>query len=325
MKRFGNLMLLLAMLGSWMPLEPVFCQSKAAQEQQGNYKRLILQDGSYELISQYIVKGDRVRYFSTERHNWEELPYSLVDWAATEKYAGQSALETAERTSEAIERASRERSEEEARMPLVAPGVRLPSPDGIFLLDVYRNKPELNSLTQNGADLDKNMGSNILKSVVNPISGSKQTVELKGLHAGIQSHVYEPAIYFGVDPGDPSRGYSSATAKDHLRIARCQVKKGNRIVGAFKIAVYGKVKQQVQYVETKVEPVSDFWVKITPSIPMKPGEYALVELDEKGSMNLFVWDFGVNPSAPPNTPIFLTNPEKSEPVLIQKPRKKTTP
>jgi hypothetical protein len=213
----------------------------------------------------------------------------------------------------------------DAQSPLVAPGIRLPSPDGVYLLDIFQDAPELVALSQNGADLNKNTGSNILRGIVNPVAGPKQTLELKGPNARIQSHTLLPSVFFPVDPGDPSAGYNSATAKDHLRVVRCRGKNGNRVVVGLNIAIYGKVKRQADYVEVKVEPVSDYWVKIYPSVELKSGEYALVEFDGDGQMNEFVWDFGVNPEAPSNPAMVQPTPDRNEPVLIQKSKKKPNP
>src|SRR3954453_6096756 len=49
--------------------------------------RLVLKDGSYQVVRKYQVVGDRVRYMSMERGGeWEELPSNLVDWEATKKW-----------------------------------------------------------------------------------------------------------------------------------------------------------------------------------------------------------------------------------------------
>ena len=58
----------------------------AAYAQRINSKRLILKDGSYQVVTKWEVKGDRVRYFSTERNEWEEVPYNLIDWPATDQW-----------------------------------------------------------------------------------------------------------------------------------------------------------------------------------------------------------------------------------------------
>src|ERR1700758_1073364 len=48
-------------------------------------KKLVLKDGNFQLVREYQRNGDRVRYFSEERHTWEEIPAAMVDWDATAK------------------------------------------------------------------------------------------------------------------------------------------------------------------------------------------------------------------------------------------------
>jgi hypothetical protein len=273
------------------------------------------------------VNGKLVRYFSSERHEWEEVPYSLVDWAATEKYAEEIDSERQVRRTQSAEADARDHAEEEARSPLVTPGLRLPESGGVFLLDRFEGKPELTQLHQNGANINKNMGGNILRGVINPIASTKQTIELTGLNAQMQSHVADPTIYVALDSGDdPSTAYTPQTAKDHFRFVRCEEKKGKRVVGVINIAVYGKVNQNAAYIETNVEPLVGNWVKITPAKPLPPGEYALIELLGKQGINTLVWDFGVNASAPANRNVRKEEPVRdNQPPVLQKRKKSEDP
>jgi hypothetical protein len=292
-------------------------QSKAVPETQNDLKRLVLKDGSFEEITQYQILGTRVRYFSSERHEWEELPEPLIDWVATRKYQQDTSAGASARVKEVAAEAAKEKSREEVLTPTIATGIRLPAEDGVFLLDVYRGVPELDELLQSGAEVKKNMGRNILRGAINPIASSKRTIELAGPHARVQAHAAEPVIYIGTDP-DESSSSSSAETAEHFRIVRCEEKKGNRTVGVINIAVYGKVTHKAAFTETRAEKVGTRWVKLMPAAPLAPGEYALVEVLDKGAINQYVWDFGVDPNAPANAATIKAEPDKGAPVLIQK-------
>ena len=166
-------------------------------------KRLILTDGTYQLATKWEVKGERVRYLSAERNEWEEVPNSMVDWAATDKYekdraAGKPAPEAVALDKEL----EAERQADEARSPHVAPGLRLPDDGGMILLDTFQTQPQLVELQQSSGELNKNMKGNILRATINPIASAKQIIELPGLHAKIQAHVTVPAIYVNLEQQD---------------------------------------------------------------------------------------------------------------------------
>src|SRR5579863_10706833 len=131
----------------------VFMLGKPAPAQQ-LAKRLILKDGSYQLATKWEIKGDRVRYLSAERDEWEELPNSLVDWPATDKFerdraAGIPAPEAVELDKEV----EAERLADEAKTPQVAPGLHLPDDGGMLLLDTFQTQPQLVPLQQNTGEL----------------------------------------------------------------------------------------------------------------------------------------------------------------------------
>src|ERR1700722_8225829 len=93
-------------------------------------RRLILKDGSYQLVTKYEVKGDRVRYLSAERNEWEELPSSLVDWPATEKYEKDRSTSAVPEAAAIDKETDAEREAEQSHLPQVAPGLRLPDDSG---------------------------------------------------------------------------------------------------------------------------------------------------------------------------------------------------
>ena len=49
--------------------------------------QLFLKDGTIQKVKEYQVVGDRVKYLSAERGEWEEIPKELVDFAKTEAAA----------------------------------------------------------------------------------------------------------------------------------------------------------------------------------------------------------------------------------------------
>src|SRR5919108_3337567 len=89
-------------------------------------RRLILRVGSYQPTTKWEIKGDRVRYYSAERFEWEELPKSMVDWAATNKYNQELASGEAASAAKLSKEDEAERAAKAARTPLVAPGLKLP-------------------------------------------------------------------------------------------------------------------------------------------------------------------------------------------------------
>ena len=292
-------------------------------------KRLILKDGSYQIVTKYEVKGDRVRYISAERGGeWEELPAALVDWSATDKWAKEHApgapgpvvsAPASPGSAEAagIDKEERdERDDEIARMPTIAAGLRLPDEDGVFVLDTFRGQPELLEVVQNSGDVNTATPHNVLRSTI-PLGGTKQLIQLSGPRAKVQLHVSDPVLYVSLDAAGPAEAddralkvdtHGAGSMKDprshsspasRYVIVRVQPSRDTRTLGALRVSLLGKVTQSEDIVETTSEILpGKHWMKLTPKKPLDIDEYALMEILAPGEYNMAVWDFGINPRAP---------------------------
>jgi len=285
--------------------------------------RLILKDGTYQIVRKYEVLGDRVRYISVERGgDWEELPNDLVDWPATRKWEKQQA-EEAGTPSPAMEEAASldkeeaaERESQKQRMPEVATGLNLPDSDGVFVLDEYRGTPQLIELHATTGDLQmaKMKG---LRAVL-PLQGNRALLELEGASSGVSLHINEPAIYLSLDAVDDAeqvishaltvdtkgagdarnRKQGASSPKSGFAIVRVDQRKAVRIVGAIHISPTGAITQEENVIPTVAEVLpGKHWLKLTPKDPLLIGEYALVEILSPQDINASVWDFQVNPRA----------------------------
>lgn len=302
-------------------------------------QRLILKDGTYQVITKYEVKGDRVRFYSAERDEWEEMPENLIDWTATGKWnhdhrpgaESAPAPDTAANPNDpgqseaakidAEERAARDA--EAARIPVVAPGLRLPDETGVWGLDTFRDQPELVHVLQANGDLNRATEHSIVRANIVTSAGAKEVVRIEGGSAPVQFHVDDPAFYVSLDapasaaaeevPANAltvdTHGASSAIKDKNSHsspdstyaIVRVTSSRNLRTVFEREIALLAQPGHSEDIIETKKEILrGGRWMKITPKMPLLIGEYALVEILSPREVNIDVWAFGVNPRAPEN-------------------------
>lgn len=298
--------------------------------------RLILKDGTYQVVRKYEVVGDRVRYISVERGgDWEELPASLVDWDATKKWErdhtdlSDDASPAMHEAAEIDKEEADERNEEKARMPEVAKGLELPDEDSVFVLDTYQGTPALVELPPHDLSIDARNHHGL--GTLNPFAVTHAAIELPGAHAKVHLHVNDPAIYLSLNSTDnaekvlshavtvDTRGAPDAvngkhgahSAQSGFVIVQVDARQAVRVIGSIRIGRDGKITQSEDVIPTKVDVLpGKHWLKVTPAKPLVIGEYALIEILSPSDLSQTVWDFDVNPQRGDNegsiTPILAT-------------------
>jgi len=253
-------------------------------------QRLILTDGSYQSVNEFHKEGERVRYLSAERGEWEELPTALVDWKATAEWnstamRGGDEEELKQVTAEEVAA----RKEAMKNTPLVAPDMRLPAEGGVFLFEEVGGKPALHKVPTQHLSAESKTGSNMLRHAVNPFASVLLTLELKGREARVRIHSPGPVLYVDIDDE------TGTVPGERYRIVRLAADKGRnlRVVGRDKVSMKGNEQASYQVVKTRAEKFSGDWWKVVPVEALAPGEYAVVIESDSQETNADVWDFGV--------------------------------
>lgn len=251
--------------------------------------KLFLKDGSYQLVKSYEIHGERVRYYSLERSQWEEIPTALVDFDATKRAAEQ------ERTAgeKAIDQAKELEKERFDSIPVnsgfqVAPGIRLPSTDGVYAFDGMRVVPMIQSSGEVVTD-KKRMALNI--ALPAPLVKRQSLVVLDGTKAAVRILATQPTFYIQ----SPDNWGAKA------ELVPVKTTKENRVVEKIQAGVgIGKSGEIRDTIPVERQPVAPGLYKLRPTASLKPGEYALVEtMGDK--LNLDVWDFGIESESKPQT------------------------
>jgi hypothetical protein len=244
-----------------------------------NTFKLYLKSGEFQMTREYKVEGDRVRYYSTERGEWEEIPLALCDLDKTESerhktdqdIQKQTRLEDAE---EKLERAQRKEVE------------LIPMNVGAY----YVQDGVAKTLEYAESDFVKSKKRQALQKVAPiPIVSGKATVEIKGERANFRVNDTEPEFYLRLERAE------------QFGMFLLTPKKGARIVEDVVIApVTNENFENPKQVPTFQREVASGLFKIWPEKPLAPGEYALVEYTA-GELDMRIWDFAYQPanSQPP--------------------------
>lgn len=243
---------------------------------------LFLTDGTRMAVREYEVTEGRVRYFSVERGQWEEVPLDIVDLERT-------------RTHNRIQQAAAEvRADEERRERLAERRARtelhaVPLDDGVYYLRDGKPVP----LEQVFFDVGRSKKRTVLNVIAPvPVMPGKQTLSIKGLSAKTVTTEQKPAFYlrldhitrFGISRIKPEPGRDRRIVQQIFTVPRAeeQFERQNEV---------DVFRQQLAPLVYKIWPVE----------PLGAGEYAVVEF-APGESDLRAWDFSHRPASPLGQP-----------------------
>jgi hypothetical protein len=236
-----------------------------------NFK-LYLKDGTYQIVREYKVEGDKLSYYSVERSDWEELPSEMVDLKRTEAEAASRAATVEKRSKQIAE-------EEEAAKEERAEIRRIPRDPGVYMLE----GEQLRIFKLADASVKSSKGRQVLKYVTPiPIVPGKSTLEIQGEHSTNILTDTRPEFFLQL------------SLEDSYAIVKLTPQKGIRVAERITLVpVANEVVEERDTVQSFSKQLTESGLyKIWPQEVLEKGEYAVVEYNE-GKVDIRIWDFRI--------------------------------
>jgi hypothetical protein len=240
--------------------------------------KLYMKDGSDQLVREYKVENDRVKFYSLDREEWEEVPLALVDLDKT-KAEIKARADTIR--ADAAAQDSEDKAERAARKEVAS----VPQEPGVYLIDERKPAPQnLTAMKVGESKVVNDKRRSVLKAISPvPLVPGKATLELDGPHSAQGTANRSPEFYIRLSD------------EERFGIVRLGQHKGNRVVEKLTIEpVIKETTQEPDLVEVFRQQVADGLFKIWPQKPLEPGEYAVVQYSME-KVNMQVWDFFIAP------------------------------
>jgi hypothetical protein len=253
----------------------VFCFLAGAEN-----LKLYMKDGSDQLVREYKVENDRVKFYSLDREEWEEVPLALVDLDKT-KAEIKARADTIR--ADAAAQDSEDKAERAARKEVAS----VPQEPGVYLIDERKPAPQnLTAMKVGESKVVNDKRRSVLKAISPvPLVPGKATLELDGPHSAQGTANRSPEFYIRLSD------------EERFGIVRLGQHKGNRVVEKLTIEpVIKETTQEPDLVEVFRQQVADGLFKIWPQKPLDPGEYAVVQYSVE-KLDMQVWDFFIAPGA----------------------------
>lgn len=248
-------------------------------------KKLVLKDGSVQPVREYEIRGDRVRYYSLDSSDWQEVPAALVDWDATKKLESEEAAQDSKLNSKVhLQEAGRLVQPLDIDASLeAAPGVFLPPGEGLFVFDGKNVAPIAEA--EIGSKLSKKKAvEKVLVPI--PIIPSRHTVSIHGAHATLRVRQGQTEFYMRTtDQREPE-----------LELVRAKVHGDSRDIANVD-ELFNEREASGNTLLFQRWEIAKGVYRFTLGQSLDPGEYALIEVIQDSGMNIYAWDFGVDPNS----------------------------